>query len=576
VIRQSDMEPDGELELLLNAAQRREQGAGEALRMSLAADVRSVIEACLPLNDATRLIDDAEDYVWSVFDRKLAGLTPYRGRIAAYVRVLVTDFEAWRLTEAARHGDQAAFSRLVKLFEKMVQGAISTKLRNDRQAVQEIANDVFLKLHQKLQDLEPASGLISGWLSTVARNKAIDYLRSRAGKKEEGPRPTPQQLFDQLLDLVAKDSLPAHFVIVYGLHRFMNLNAQGIVDQFAELPLGALEENLRSHWPKAQSIPLPDCATPLKRFLPSAAPADAVARWIKSAQTLAEETLQLAWIRDPAMPAVSPGKEPVGLPPQVFEKLLHLTFSGINLPHQAIAFGFNKLLVESPEIKYTPQEIDRHLGERPLHLLEVRLETEYAAEASLNSQSVDEIFAALRVDAAPNTGVGESNLRSYQSPSGLPRDIPRWAQNVRRRTIAEVLRNETDALKLVFEGNEPPHQLLAFAFTRLLGWQPAELKRQGESRLHALAATLEEEYGRKTDLGSAAFSGCLQKLRQRLDRAQPGDTFLPGQALLRQYFEGDGALDIAQWRDLVQDRVYKQLHSGGKELVFWYICGYLN
>jgi RNA polymerase sigma-70 factor (ECF subfamily) len=82
---------------------------------------------------------------------------------------------------AARDGDAAAFARLYHRYARMVHGILLA--RAPRDAVDDLVQDVFLTVYQRLDSLrDPAA--FGGWLAMIARNRATDHHR-RTRETEE-------------------------------------------------------------------------------------------------------------------------------------------------------------------------------------------------------------------------------------------------------------------------------------------------------------------------------------------------------------------------------------------------------
>jgi RNA polymerase sigma-70 factor, ECF subfamily len=75
------------------------------------------------------------------------------------------------------HGDQAAFAQL---YERHAGVVFSTALRvlNNQAAAEDVLQDVFLQIWDKAALYDPLRGRPLTWAVTMARNKAIDRLRS--------------------------------------------------------------------------------------------------------------------------------------------------------------------------------------------------------------------------------------------------------------------------------------------------------------------------------------------------------------------------------------------------------------
>jgi RNA polymerase sigma-70 factor (ECF subfamily) len=85
--------------------------------------------------------------------------------------------ELARVLRAAREGDAAAFEAIVRLYEIRV-ARTALRLLGDRRDAQDAAQEVFLKLHQRIGRIDDA-GTLGGWLYRVTVNACYDILRRR-------------------------------------------------------------------------------------------------------------------------------------------------------------------------------------------------------------------------------------------------------------------------------------------------------------------------------------------------------------------------------------------------------------
>jgi RNA polymerase sigma-70 factor (ECF subfamily) len=74
-------------------------------------------------------------------------------------------------------GDEAAFADLVREHESMVLG-IALHVLGDRAQAEDLAQEVFLQLYRKIQEIESPRHLIH-WLRKVTTNRCIDAVRRR-------------------------------------------------------------------------------------------------------------------------------------------------------------------------------------------------------------------------------------------------------------------------------------------------------------------------------------------------------------------------------------------------------------
>lgn len=95
---------------------------------------------------------------------------------------------------AARAGDERAFAQLHARYAKMVHALLLARLPPSE--AEDQVQEVFLIAWKKLGQLDDPH-VFGGWLSTIARNRAVDYHRAH--------RPT-EMLSDQLPDIHAASS----------------------------------------------------------------------------------------------------------------------------------------------------------------------------------------------------------------------------------------------------------------------------------------------------------------------------------------------------------------------------------
>jgi RNA polymerase sigma-70 factor (ECF subfamily) len=82
------------------------------------------------------------------------------------------------LLRLARDGDSSAFEALVRLHQASV-FSIGYRMLGRRDAAEDLAQDVFLRLYRRLDSIESQEHL-GFWLRRVASNLAIDWLRRPA------------------------------------------------------------------------------------------------------------------------------------------------------------------------------------------------------------------------------------------------------------------------------------------------------------------------------------------------------------------------------------------------------------
>ena len=104
--------------------------------------------------------------------------------------------------ESARQGDQEAFERLVRAYEKRV-FALTLRMCGNAEDAAEAAQEAFLAVWQGLKFFRGEASF-STWLYRLASNACVDLLR-RAGRHRAAAGPS---LNDEELDLAAADPAP--------------------------------------------------------------------------------------------------------------------------------------------------------------------------------------------------------------------------------------------------------------------------------------------------------------------------------------------------------------------------------
>lgn len=89
-----------------------------------------------------------------------------------------------QLVEKFREKDVAAFETLYGMYAENICGVINTIVRNEGRS-QEICQDVFVKIWNNAASYNASKGRFFTWILNIARNAAIDEIRSRSYKNEK-------------------------------------------------------------------------------------------------------------------------------------------------------------------------------------------------------------------------------------------------------------------------------------------------------------------------------------------------------------------------------------------------------
>lgn len=105
-----------------------------------------------------------------------------------------------RLIKQAQRFDDQALSRLCELFYEDIYSYFYYRV-NDPADVQDLTNDVFLRMVESIRSFEPARGTFRTWLFSMAHHRLVDYRRRQAVRDHEpltealvnpGDPPAPQ------------------------------------------------------------------------------------------------------------------------------------------------------------------------------------------------------------------------------------------------------------------------------------------------------------------------------------------------------------------------------------------------
>ncbi|WP_394971252.1 RNA polymerase sigma factor [uncultured Croceitalea sp.] len=88
------------------------------------------------------------------------------------------------LIQKFQNKEVSAFEKLYAMYSENIYGVINTIIRNPERA-QEICQDVFVKIWEKSESYNSSKGRFFTWLLNIARNAAIDEVRSKSHKQQK-------------------------------------------------------------------------------------------------------------------------------------------------------------------------------------------------------------------------------------------------------------------------------------------------------------------------------------------------------------------------------------------------------
>jgi RNA polymerase sigma-70 factor (ECF subfamily) len=166
------------------------------------------------------------------------------------------------LVQRLSYRDLEAFNALYGRYGDLV---YSTTLRilRDTQLAEDMVQEIFLRLWRKPESYVAQRGRFPTWLTSVARNRAVDEIRSRGRRykhetaspeEQERELPAPQGLHDPALTAELSDQrstiraaladLPLEQRQVIELAYFGGLTQREIADRLSQ-PLGTVKTRIR-------------------------------------------------------------------------------------------------------------------------------------------------------------------------------------------------------------------------------------------------------------------------------------------------------------------------------------------
>jgi RNA polymerase sigma-70 factor, ECF subfamily len=91
------------------------------------------------------------------------------------------------LLVAAAHGDDPAFELLVRRVRSQVV-RVAERVVRDPSIAEEVAQEVLTEVWRKADRFDPTKGSVSAWVSTLARRRAVDRVRSEQASRDRDDR----------------------------------------------------------------------------------------------------------------------------------------------------------------------------------------------------------------------------------------------------------------------------------------------------------------------------------------------------------------------------------------------------
>lgn len=166
----------------------------------------------------------------------------------------MTEFDERALVERCRSGDDTAFGELVERYKDLVYGVVY-RLAQDRRQVDDLAQDVFLKVHRGLPYFR-GDARLSTWIYRIVQNVCSEArMRYRPAvsldsERDDGPRReygkpdaafAELELRDRLEKAIAQ--LPENYRVLIAAHYMKGVQYEALAEAL-NMPLGTVKTHL--------------------------------------------------------------------------------------------------------------------------------------------------------------------------------------------------------------------------------------------------------------------------------------------------------------------------------------------
>ncbi|MCL6524672.1 MAG: sigma-70 family RNA polymerase sigma factor [Thermoflavifilum sp.] len=171
-----------------------------------------------------------------------------------------------------RKKDEEAFRYLYDHYAAALYGVVF-KIVNQEEMANDLLQEVFVKIWNRIDSYDPAKGKLFTWMLNIARNTAIDMLRSKAYRQQEKNRSMENNVHLQVSDRLTStmrveemglknvlNQLGDEYRILIEKAYFRGYTQEEIAQEL-QIPLGTVKTKIRSALRKLRAI-LQDQDTP--------------------------------------------------------------------------------------------------------------------------------------------------------------------------------------------------------------------------------------------------------------------------------------------------------------------------
>ncbi|MBC6110293.1 RNA polymerase sigma factor [Pedobacter fastidiosus] len=131
------------------------------------------------------------------------------------------------LAEGLVSGSFDAFNQLYKMYAPSLLGVIS-KIVQQQETAEDLLQDTFIKIRKYASSYDPSKSRIFTWISRIARNTALDYLRLKMNK--DGAKNISLDFVSAELDTNYTNSFNPEVIGLKNLFNSLNSKQREIID----------------------------------------------------------------------------------------------------------------------------------------------------------------------------------------------------------------------------------------------------------------------------------------------------------------------------------------------------------
>ncbi|MBI5371039.1 MAG: sigma-70 family RNA polymerase sigma factor [Sphingobacteriales bacterium] len=167
---------------------------------------------------------------------------------------LNTTYSEQELVASLRQRDEKAFAYLYDHYAAALYGVVNTVVA-DKETANDVLQNVFVNIWRKFDSYDPAKGRLFTWMMNIARNAAIDEIRSKgyANTRKTQPLPEENEISGAVTGPRIEDSglkkvlgrLKEEWRVLVDLSYYQGFTHEEIAKAL-DLPLGTVKTRIRS------------------------------------------------------------------------------------------------------------------------------------------------------------------------------------------------------------------------------------------------------------------------------------------------------------------------------------------